>query len=132
MAESPKETGVVNQKEDKSLLDAELGKEFLTSWKSLSVAEDDAVDFSFDTVGKGKTKEFNFHKLDVDLTWMLTLTSFHHSKWTCQILISPAHQRDLQISTEIKQNHLMKEILRKYFLSPLILMSWMALILIHP
>ncbi|XP_039167630.1 uncharacterized protein At4g18490-like [Eucalyptus grandis] len=66
MAESPKDTAVVNQKEDKSLLDAEFGKEFLTSWKSLSVAEDDAVDFSFDTVGKGKTKKFNFDKLDVD------------------------------------------------------------------
>ncbi|XP_048141511.1 uncharacterized protein At4g18490-like isoform X3 [Rhodamnia argentea] len=66
MAESPKETAVVNRKEDKSLLDAEFGKEFLTSWKSLSVAEDDAVDFNFDTVGKGMTKKFNFDKLDVD------------------------------------------------------------------
>ncbi|KAF8028884.1 hypothetical protein BT93_E1530 [Corymbia citriodora subsp. variegata] len=66
MAGSPKKTAVVNQKEDKSLLDAEIGKEFLTSWKSLSVAEDDAVDFSLDTVGKGKTKKFNFGKLDVD------------------------------------------------------------------
>ncbi|XP_056175590.1 uncharacterized protein At4g18490-like isoform X4 [Syzygium oleosum] len=48
MAESPKETAVVKRKEDKSLL------------------EDDAVEFSFDTVGKGKTKKFNFDKLDVD------------------------------------------------------------------
>ncbi|KAF8028879.1 hypothetical protein BT93_E1528 [Corymbia citriodora subsp. variegata] len=45
------------------LPDAEFGKEFLASWKSLSVAEHDAVDFSFDTVGKGKTKKFNFDKL---------------------------------------------------------------------
>ena len=43
--------------------DAEFGKEFLTSWKLLSVAEDGAVELSFDTVGKGKTKKFNFDKL---------------------------------------------------------------------
>jgi hypothetical protein len=29
----------------------------------MSVAEDDAMDFSFDTVSKGKKKAFNFEKL---------------------------------------------------------------------
>ena len=29
----------------------------------MSVAEDDAMDFGFDTVSKGKKKAFNFEKL---------------------------------------------------------------------
>ncbi|KAK7400654.1 hypothetical protein VNO78_11893 [Psophocarpus tetragonolobus] len=44
----------------------EIGKEFLSSWKSMSMADDDAMDFSFDTVSKGKKKTFDFDKLDVD------------------------------------------------------------------
>lgn len=43
--------------------DEEIGKEFLSSWKSMSVTEDDAMDFSFDTVPKGQKKKFNFEKL---------------------------------------------------------------------
>lgn len=42
--------------------DKEIGKDFLSSWKSMSVTEDDAMDFSFDTVSNGK-KKFNFDKL---------------------------------------------------------------------
>lgn len=47
------------------LLDTEedLGKDFLSSWKSLSVTEDEAMDFSFGTVSKGKKKTFDFDKL---------------------------------------------------------------------
>ncbi|KAJ0083041.1 hypothetical protein Patl1_10575 [Pistacia atlantica] len=52
-------------KEKKSLLDEEIGKDFLSSWKSMSVTEDDAMDFSFDTVSNGK-KKFDFDKLDMD------------------------------------------------------------------
>jgi len=43
--------------------DDEIGNEFLGSWKSMSMADDDAMDFSFDTVSKGKKKTFDFEKL---------------------------------------------------------------------
>lgn len=46
--------------------DEEIGDEFLTSWKSISVMEDDGMDFGFDTVSKGskgKKKVFDFEKL---------------------------------------------------------------------
>ncbi|KAG6581347.1 hypothetical protein SDJN03_21349, partial [Cucurbita argyrosperma subsp. sororia] len=49
-----------------SLLDEDIGDEFMNSWKSISVAEDDMVDFSFGTVSKGKNKAFDFGTLDVD------------------------------------------------------------------
>ncbi|KAL9455952.1 hypothetical protein AB3S75_005225 [Citrus x aurantiifolia] len=66
MAESGEGTSIsVNSKEKKSILDKEIGKDFLSSWKSMSVTEDDAMDFSFDTVSNGK-KKFNFDKLDMD------------------------------------------------------------------
>ncbi|KAJ9690626.1 hypothetical protein PVL29_013003 [Vitis rotundifolia] len=41
-------------------------KEFLSSWKSMSVAGDDTMDFNFETGAKGKTTAFNFSKLDMD------------------------------------------------------------------
>ncbi|VVA36076.1 PREDICTED: At4g18490 [Prunus dulcis] len=67
MAESKKATSSsVNPKEKSSLLDEEIGNEFLSSWKSMSVMEDDGMDFSFDTVSKGKKKVFDFEKLDMD------------------------------------------------------------------
>ncbi|XP_059669886.1 uncharacterized protein At4g18490 isoform X2 [Cornus florida] len=67
MAESQKgASSSVNSKEKDSLLDMEIGKDFLSSWKSMSVAEDDAMDFDFNTVTKGKKKTFNFDKLDMD------------------------------------------------------------------
>lgn len=43
--------------------DEEIGKDFLSSWKSMSVTQDDAMDFSFETISKGKKKAFNFDKL---------------------------------------------------------------------
>ncbi|XP_057986197.1 uncharacterized protein At4g18490 isoform X2 [Hevea brasiliensis] len=67
MAESQKGTSSsVDPKEKKSSLDEEVGKEFLGSWKSLSVTGDETMDFSFDTVPSGKRKTFNFDKLDMD------------------------------------------------------------------
>ncbi|KAG2683908.1 hypothetical protein I3760_10G056100 [Carya illinoinensis] len=66
MAEAQKGMSSIDSKEKSSLLDEEIGKEFLTSWKSMSVTEDDAMDFSFDTVAKGKKKTFNFENLDMD------------------------------------------------------------------
>ncbi|XP_059438915.1 uncharacterized protein At4g18490 [Corylus avellana] len=66
MAESQKGTPSTKPKEKSSLLDEEIGKEFLSSWKSMSVTEDDAMDFSFEAVSKGQKKKFNFEKLDMD------------------------------------------------------------------
>ncbi|KAM1347463.1 hypothetical protein ACFX2H_036394 [Malus domestica] len=67
MAESEKaKSSSVNQKGKSSFLDEEIGDEFLTSWKSISVMEDDGMDFGFDTVSKGskgKKKVFDFEKL---------------------------------------------------------------------
>ncbi|KAM2512713.1 hypothetical protein PS1_036956 [Malus domestica] len=69
MAESEKaKSSLVNQKGKSSFLDEEIGDEFLTSWKSISVMEDDGMDFSFDTVSKGskgKKKDMDFN-LDGD------------------------------------------------------------------
>lgn len=66
MGEPQKGTSSVNPKEKKSFLDDDIGKDFLSSWKSMSVAEDDAMDFSFKTVSSGKKNAFNFEKLDMD------------------------------------------------------------------
>lgn len=41
----------------------DVGKEFLSSWKSLSVTEDDPMDFNFDTISGGNKKPFNFENL---------------------------------------------------------------------
>ncbi|KAM1917877.1 hypothetical protein ACFX13_037428 [Malus domestica] len=69
MAESEKaKSSLVNRKGKSSFLDEEIGDEFLTSWKSISVMEDDGMDFSFDTVSKGskgKKKDMDFN-LDGD------------------------------------------------------------------
>ncbi|KAI3974303.1 hypothetical protein MKX01_030972 [Papaver californicum] len=67
MVESPKEAAS-NCKNKSSLLDEEIGKDFFSSWKSLSVAVDDAMDFtsaSLSKDSKGK-KSNNFDKLDMD------------------------------------------------------------------
>lgn len=40
-----------------------IGKEFLNSWKSMSTAEDDPMDFNFEIGTKGKTKAFDFSKM---------------------------------------------------------------------
>ncbi|XP_057949074.1 uncharacterized protein At4g18490 isoform X2 [Malania oleifera] len=55
----------VDAKKKTPSLDEEIGKEFLSSWKSISVT-DDAIDFDFETVTQGKKKAFSFDKLDMD------------------------------------------------------------------
>ncbi|KAF8028881.1 hypothetical protein BT93_E1529 [Corymbia citriodora subsp. variegata] len=81
--------------------DAEFGKEFRTSWKSLSVAEDGTVDFSFDIVGKGKTKKFNFDRLDVDFNLDAEFDKFSSFKvdmpdlhFSCPSKKSPKNDRN--------------------------------------
>ncbi|XP_022715779.1 LOW QUALITY PROTEIN: uncharacterized protein At4g18490 [Durio zibethinus] len=69
MAEPQKATSSAvdsKAKEKISVLDEEIGKDFLNSWKSMSVTEEDAMDFSFGTISKGKEKAFNFEKLDME------------------------------------------------------------------
>ncbi|KAA8519697.1 hypothetical protein F0562_013858 [Nyssa sinensis] len=69
MAESQKgASSSVKSGEKTSLMDLEIGKDFLSSWKSMSVAENDTMDFEFETVAKGKKKTFNFDKLDMDFS----------------------------------------------------------------
>lgn len=41
--------------------DLDIGKDFLSSWKSISVAED--MDFDFGSVTKGNKKTFSFDKM---------------------------------------------------------------------
>ncbi|KAL6333518.1 hypothetical protein AAG906_028703 [Vitis piasezkii] len=67
MAESKKEApSSADSKQKTPLLDEGIGKEFLSSWKSMSVAGDDTMDFNFETGAKGKTTAFNFSKMDMD------------------------------------------------------------------
>ncbi|XP_034697512.1 uncharacterized protein At4g18490 [Vitis riparia] len=67
MAESKKEApSSADPKQKTPLLDEGIGKEFLSSWKSMSVAGDDTMDFNFETGAKGKTTAFNFSKMDMD------------------------------------------------------------------
>ncbi|KAM7500727.1 hypothetical protein LguiA_025141 [Lonicera macranthoides] len=65
MAETQKgASSSANSKEKSSLLDLDIGKDFLSSWKSISVAED--MDFDFGSVTKGNKKTFSFDKMDMD------------------------------------------------------------------
>ncbi|OVA01482.1 hypothetical protein BVC80_7691g2 [Macleaya cordata] len=67
MVESQKEAAATaNSKNKSSLLDEEIGKDFFSSWKSMSVAEDDVLDFSSESLPKGKKNTFSFDKLDMD------------------------------------------------------------------
>ncbi|GMJ04239.1 hypothetical protein like AT4G18490 [Hibiscus trionum] len=49
-------------KEKISVLDEDIGKDFLSSWKM----KDDDMDFNFETTTKGKKNAFDFGKLDID------------------------------------------------------------------
>lgn len=40
-----------------------IGKDFLTSWKSMSVTEDDPMDFALSKVTKGNKNAFGFDNL---------------------------------------------------------------------
>ncbi|KAK4415361.1 hypothetical protein Salat_2643500 [Sesamum alatum] len=67
MAESQKkDSSSVSLKEKNSLLDLDIGKDFLSSWKSISIAQGDAMDFDITPVTKGNKKSFDFDKADMD------------------------------------------------------------------
>ncbi|KAL4330615.1 hypothetical protein S245_045469 [Arachis hypogaea] len=66
MAEKNKESSSADSKDKGSLLDEDIGKEFLSSWKTMSMADDDTMDFGFDSIPKGKKKTFDFEKLDMN------------------------------------------------------------------
>ncbi|CAL5213258.1 unnamed protein product [Lathyrus oleraceus] len=66
MAEEQKESPPKDFKKKNSLLDDDFGTEFLGSWKPMSMADDDAMDFSFGTVSKSKKKIFDFEKMDMN------------------------------------------------------------------
>ncbi|XP_077251160.1 uncharacterized protein LOC143890392 isoform X2 [Tasmannia lanceolata] len=66
MAESQKgATSIVDTKKKSSLLDDEIGKEFLDSWKSPTML-DDSLDFNCETATCGGKKPFSFDKLEMD------------------------------------------------------------------
>ncbi|KAK6917655.1 hypothetical protein RJ641_018406 [Dillenia turbinata] len=69
MAESHKDAASTSKLKDKtSLLDEDIGKEFLSLLKSMSMTDDDPMNFNFAnfaTDTKVKKKTFNFDKLDV-------------------------------------------------------------------
>ncbi|XP_055806389.1 uncharacterized protein At4g18490 isoform X2 [Solanum dulcamara] len=69
MAETPKgASSTVKAKDKNSLLDLDIGNDFLKSFKSVSMGEDDAMDFDFGPISKNKKKTFNFDKEDMDFT----------------------------------------------------------------
>ncbi|GAB4827034.1 hypothetical protein Ancab_033914 [Ancistrocladus abbreviatus] len=68
MAETEKGASSTSKKKEKmSPLDDDISKD-LFSWKSMSVTEDDAMDFNFEPVIKGKKKAFGFDKMDMDFS----------------------------------------------------------------
>ncbi|KAF5196573.1 hypothetical protein FRX31_013839 [Thalictrum thalictroides] len=68
MAESQKEDASAAKTQKKSSISDDFGKEFLSSWKSMSVSEDDGLDFNQETVPMGKKNTFSFDKLDMDFS----------------------------------------------------------------
>ncbi|KAK4361177.1 hypothetical protein RND71_020129 [Anisodus tanguticus] len=69
MAESQKgASSTVKSKVKNSLLDLDIGNDFLKSLKSVSMGGDDAMDFDFGPISKNKKKAFNFDKEDMDFT----------------------------------------------------------------
>ncbi|KAM3251412.1 hypothetical protein P3L10_005482 [Capsicum annuum] len=69
MAESSKGASpTVKAKDKDSLLDLDIGNDFLKSFKSVSMGADDAMDFDFGPISKNKKKTFNFDKEDMDFT----------------------------------------------------------------
>ncbi|KAI3444200.1 hypothetical protein Pfo_000865 [Paulownia fortunei] len=67
MAESQKrDCSSVSTKEKNLLLDLDIGKDFFSSWKSMSIAEGDVMDFDLTPVSKGNKKSFEFDKADMD------------------------------------------------------------------
>nr|XP_043623784.1 uncharacterized protein At4g18490 [Erigeron canadensis] len=68
MAESEKTAAAGKSKEKTSLLDIDIDKDFLGSWKSMSMG-DDGMDFDFGPPAQGKKKTFNFDKMDMDFSF---------------------------------------------------------------
>ncbi|XP_049385531.1 uncharacterized protein At4g18490 [Solanum stenotomum] len=69
MAETQKgASSTVKAKDNNSLLDLDIGNDFLKSFKSVSMGEDDAMDFDFGPISKNKKKTFSFDKEDMDFT----------------------------------------------------------------
>ncbi|KAG8372296.1 hypothetical protein BUALT_Bualt12G0051500 [Buddleja alternifolia] len=67
MAEAQKkDSSSVSLKEKTSMLDLDIGKDFLSNWKSMSMAEGDGMDFDLTPVSKGNKKSFAFDKSDMD------------------------------------------------------------------
>ncbi|KAL8493470.1 hypothetical protein ACS0TY_024615 [Phlomoides rotata] len=70
MAESKKRgSSSVSVKEKDALEDLDIGKDFFTSWKSISMADADALDFDLTPASKGNKKPFNFDKADMDFNF---------------------------------------------------------------
>ncbi|KAL3819591.1 hypothetical protein ACJIZ3_005496 [Penstemon smallii] len=65
MAESQKKSSTVNSMEKNSFLDLDIDKDFLSSWKTASVAERE-MDFDLMPVSKGKKKSFDFDIMDME------------------------------------------------------------------
>ncbi|XP_059290993.1 uncharacterized protein At4g18490 isoform X2 [Lycium ferocissimum] len=70
MAQSPKGASSTAKSKDKNSLlgDLDIGNDFLKSFKSVSMGEDDAMDFDFGPISKNKKKTFNFDNEDMDFT----------------------------------------------------------------
>ncbi|CAH9118869.1 unnamed protein product [Cuscuta epithymum] len=100
MAETEKRTSSsANSKEKNSLLDLDIGNDFLNSWKSISIG-DDAMDFDFGPISKNKKKAFNFDQEDMDFN----LDSDFSKMPSFNIDMS-----DLDISSPSKKNGKAKE-----------------------
>ncbi|KAL5718936.1 hypothetical protein ACHQM5_011787 [Ranunculus cassubicifolius] len=68
MTESKKEEASAAKTQKKSAISDDFGNDFFTSWKSMSVAEDDGLDFNQEVLPKGKKNMFNFDKLDMNFS----------------------------------------------------------------
>ncbi|CAH9091022.1 unnamed protein product [Cuscuta europaea] len=100
MAETEKRaSSSANSKEKSSLLDLDIGNDFLNSWKSISIG-DDAMDFDFGPISKNKKKAFNFDQEDMNFN----LDSDFSKMPSFNIDMS-----DLDISSPSKKNSKSKE-----------------------
>nr|KAJ0212509.1 hypothetical protein LSAT_V11C400176870 [Lactuca sativa] len=100
MSESQKKaTPSAKSKEKGSLLDIDIGDDFLGSWKSMSMAGD-GMDFDFGTTTKGKKMDFKFDKMDMDFSLDADFDKLPSFK---------TDMSDLDISSPIKKSGKSKE-----------------------
>ncbi|CAH1415912.1 unnamed protein product [Lactuca virosa] len=100
MSESQKKaTPSAKSKEKGSLLDIDIGDDFLGSWKSMSMAGD-GMDFDFGTTTKGKKMDFKFDKMDMDFSLDADFDKLPSFK---------TNMSDLDISSPIKKSGKSKE-----------------------